>query len=310
MTDDKKNPLYDPNDSNPDPITGEPGAHPVGTGIGAAGAGAVGAAIGGAVGGPVGAVIGTVIGAVAGGLAGKGAAEKVNPTVEEEYWRNNYSSRSYVDKKERYEDYHPAYRTGYEGYSRYGNSGRTYEDVEPDLRQDYETNRGGAGLAWEKAKHATRDAWERVENALPGDHDRTHSTSTTDATDAETVRLYEERLVADKHREKVGDVIVGKHAETETARVTVPIEKERVVVERVDSVEADTPVTPGEAAFDEGQVARVEVYEETPDIRKEAVVAEEVTVKKVVDRETVDVEDQIRREELDVDASGRSIIDR
>ncbi|NJL23055.1 MAG: hypothetical protein HC895_23115, partial [Leptolyngbyaceae cyanobacterium SM1_3_5] len=40
----------DPTDSNPDPITGEPGAHPVGTGIGAAGAGAAGAAIGGVVG--------------------------------------------------------------------------------------------------------------------------------------------------------------------------------------------------------------------------------------------------------------------
>jgi hypothetical protein len=32
---DKKKP-YDPKDSNPDPLTGEPGAHPVGTGIGAA----------------------------------------------------------------------------------------------------------------------------------------------------------------------------------------------------------------------------------------------------------------------------------
>lgn len=167
-----KNPLYDPNDSNPDPITGEPGAHPVGTGIGAAGAGAVGAAIDDAVGGPVGAVVGSVIGAVAGGLAGKGAAEKVNSTIEEEYWRNNYSSRSYVDRQETYEDYHPAYRTGYEGYSRYGNSGRTYDEVEPDLRRDYETQHGGAGMAWAKAKHAARDAWERVENAMPGDADR------------------------------------------------------------------------------------------------------------------------------------------
>src|SRR4029077_18614744 len=38
-------------DSNPDPITGEPGAHPVGTGVGAALAGAAAGAAGGLVGG-------------------------------------------------------------------------------------------------------------------------------------------------------------------------------------------------------------------------------------------------------------------
>ncbi|MGZ8901027.1 MAG: glycine zipper family protein, partial [Limisphaerales bacterium] len=41
-------------DANRDPITGAPGAHPVGTGVGATGGGAAGAAIGAAVGGPVG----------------------------------------------------------------------------------------------------------------------------------------------------------------------------------------------------------------------------------------------------------------
>lgn len=301
----EKNPLFDPNDSNPDPITGEPGAHPVGTGIGAAGAGAVGAVVGGAVGGPVGAVVGTVIGGVVGGLMGKGAAEQVNPTVEEEYWRNHYTSRPYVDKKnDRFEDYHPAYKTGYEGYSRYAVSGRTFDDAEPDLRRDYESHHSGAGMAWEKAKHAAKDAWERVESAVPGDHDRDR------LSDAETVRLREERLIADKHAEKVGDVVVGKTVETETAHVAVPIEKERVVVERVNPTDAGTAISSEAAHFGDHEVARVEVYEEIPDIRKEAYVAEEVRVKKVVDRETVDVEDQIRREELDINASDQSIIDR
>ena len=52
-----------PLDSNPDPITGEPGAHPVGTGLGAAGGAIAGAAIG-TIGGPVGMAAGAVIGAV------------------------------------------------------------------------------------------------------------------------------------------------------------------------------------------------------------------------------------------------------
>lgn len=98
---DKRN--HDPADAdaNRDPITGEPGAHPVGTGIGAASAGAVGAAVG-AVGGPVGSVIGAAIGSVVGGLVGKSAAEAVNPTVEDDYWRENYTSRPYAKSDHTY----------------------------------------------------------------------------------------------------------------------------------------------------------------------------------------------------------------
>lgn len=168
MTDDKK--THNP-DANPDPISGQPGAHPVGTGIGAAGIGAVGTAIGGAVGGPVGAVVGAAVGAVAGGLAGKGVAEKIDPTVENDYWRTNYSTRPYFEANHDYNDYEPAYRTGYEGYSTYSQRGMTYTDAEPHLQTDYEQRRGKGRLAWEKAKHATRDAWDRVERAIPGDAD-------------------------------------------------------------------------------------------------------------------------------------------
>lgn len=166
MSDDKK--LFDMHDDNPDPINGQPGAHPIGTGVGAASAGTIGAAFGGAVGGPVGAVVGAAVGAVAGGLLGKNAAEVLNPTVEEDYWRTHYTTRPYVTTGQRYEDYQPAYRTGYEGYHRYAGTGKRYDDVEPELQRDYETRHRG-GLAWEKAKHATRDAWHRVESA-PSPH--------------------------------------------------------------------------------------------------------------------------------------------
>ncbi len=159
-------------DANIDPISGETGAHPVGTGIGAAGAGAAGAAIGGAIGGPVGAVVGAVVGAFSGGLAGKSVAEAIDPTVENAYWQNNYSDRPYVETDTSYEDYQPAYRTGYEGYSRYSGTGKSFNELEDDLQRDYEANRGKSDMKWEKAKHATRDAWDRVERALPGDIDK------------------------------------------------------------------------------------------------------------------------------------------
>ena len=127
--------------------------------------------------------------------------------------------------------------------------------------------------------------------------------------DHQSLRLYQERLIASKTRQKSGEVAVGKHIETETARVSVPIEKERVVIERTP-VTGGTPVAVGTANFQEGEVARVEVYEEVADIQKEAFVREEVRVTKVVDRETVTAEDQIRREELDLDVSGHPAVDK
>ncbi|MBR8837174.1 MAG: DUF2382 domain-containing protein [Stigonema ocellatum SAG 48.90 = DSM 106950] len=128
--------------------------------------------------------------------------------------------------------------------------------------------------------------------------------------DHQTLRLYEERLIASKKREKTGEVSIGKRVETETARVAVPVEKERVVVERVTPRDAGKAVAPGEANFREGEVARVEIYEETPEVRKEAFVREEVRVTKVVDQQTVQAQDTIRREELDVDTSGLPVEER
>jgi uncharacterized protein YcfJ len=155
-------------DANRDPITGTPGAHPVGTGVGAAGGAAAGAAIG-ALAGPIGAGVGLVAGAVAGGLAGKGVAEEMDPTVEDAYWKTNYSKQKYVEANAPYANYQSAYRTGYEGRSQY--PGKKYEEVEADLRRTYEKGKGNGSVAWDKARNATRDAWNRVERALPGDAD-------------------------------------------------------------------------------------------------------------------------------------------
>ncbi|MBW4563008.1 MAG: DUF2382 domain-containing protein [Mojavia pulchra JT2-VF2] len=126
--------------------------------------------------------------------------------------------------------------------------------------------------------------------------------------DGQTLKLYEERLIANKQRRKAGEVTIGKHVETDTARVAIPVEKERVVIERTSPTDT-TPINP-QNAFHDGEVARVEIYEETPDISKEAVVREEVRVQKVVDTDTVETTDTVRREELDIDTQGRPIVDK
>jgi hypothetical protein len=167
-TDRRKTTDYRKTDANRDPLTGEPGSHPVGTGAGAAAGGAAGAAMG-AVGGPVGAAVGLVAGAVVGGLTGKAVAENIDPTAEDAYWSEEYSKRPYADRDVPYEAYRPAYRTGYEGYARYPR--KEFHEVESDLQRDYERTKGDSPLTWERAKQATRDAWHRVERALPGDAD-------------------------------------------------------------------------------------------------------------------------------------------
>ena len=130
-----------------------------------------------------------------------------------------------------------------------------------------------------------------------------------DVADNDNVKLYEERLVADKERHKAGEVSVGKHVETETAKVAVPIEKERVVIERTTPTN-ERAVAPGNVDFSGQEVARMDIYEESADINKEAFVREEVKVRKEVERETVEAQETLRREKLDIDVDGKPTIHR
>lgn len=161
-------------DTNRDPMTGAAGSHPVGTGLGAVAGGIAAGAAAGTVAGPVGTLVGAAVGAVVGGFAGKGIAEMIDPTVEDAYWRDTYSTRSYVDSGATFDDYGPAYRYGYETYPKY--HGRTFDDAETDLGRDWDRAKGTSRLTWDKAKHATKDSFNRVsdaiERAVPGDSDR------------------------------------------------------------------------------------------------------------------------------------------
>jgi uncharacterized protein (TIGR02271 family) len=121
------------------------------------------------------------------------------------------------------------------------------------------------------------------------------------------LKLYEERLIASKNRQKTGEAVINKRVETETANASVAVEKERVVIERIP-VSSGTVVSPSEANFQAGEVARMDIYEEVPEFHKEAFVREEVRVSKVVDQETATAQEQLRREELNVDTEGRLVV--
>lgn len=74
------NPTNPEPDTNPDLVTGEPGSHPLATGVGAATLGAVGLATAAAVAGPVGVAVALLGGSIIGGYVGKAAGEVIEPT--------------------------------------------------------------------------------------------------------------------------------------------------------------------------------------------------------------------------------------
>jgi uncharacterized protein (TIGR02271 family) len=174
-------------------------------------------------------------------------------------------------------------------------------EVSAPLNAAYSASRSGAISA--ETSNATYDHATYNYQQDPSVYD-------LNARDHQTLKLYEERLTANKKRRQTGEVVVAKHVETEKARVSLPLEKERVVIERTTPADAGRIVSPRNIDFREGEVARMKVYEETADIHKEAFVREEVRIRKEVERETVEAEETLRREELDIDTEGRRVVDR
>lgn len=156
--------LANEEDLNLDPLTGTPGAHPLGTVAGAASGGLAGVVVGLAVAGPVGSVIGAAIGAVAGGLSGKSITEAFHPTAEEQYWKETYIREPYFQPGKPYEYYAPAFRAGWEGRVRF--DGRTFADAEGDLAAAYILTKSELDPSWLEVRDAAAAAWTRVDSRL------------------------------------------------------------------------------------------------------------------------------------------------
>jgi uncharacterized protein (TIGR02271 family) len=124
-----------------------------------------------------------------------------------------------------------------------------------------------------------------------------------DLGDRDKIKLYEERLMVNKQRTKAGEVSIGKRVETETAEVAVPVERERIVIKRTNTVDRAS-VNSDTVDFNDAEAVRMDVYEETADIQKQPFVREEVNFHKQVEHDTVKAQDTIRREELDIQADG------
>lgn len=71
------------------------------------------------------------------------------------HWNNNYSTSGST-----YEDYAPAYQFGTTMARNEHYRGRSWDDVEPNLRSSWEMSNSGS--PWEKFKAAVRHGWDRV----------------------------------------------------------------------------------------------------------------------------------------------------
>jgi hypothetical protein len=156
----KKADLPSKGNRNPDPITLAPGSHPIETGIGAAVAGAASGSAVGAVAGPVGAAVGAAVGAVAGGYAGKGIGELIDPTTDDNWLRDNFTTRPYVREGDTFEKYYPAYRYGAKVESNYGED--DFDMIEGDLESGWNKTRNRAVMPWEHVRNAVKDSYERT----------------------------------------------------------------------------------------------------------------------------------------------------
>ncbi|KFN44426.1 hypothetical protein [Arenimonas oryziterrae] len=89
-------------------------------------------------------------------------SERIHPSVEDEYWSIVHADQAFARPDLRFEDYLPAYRTGYMGAARYTPEGRAFEDVESLLEAEYARTKGDSALVWDQAKLPARAAWDRM----------------------------------------------------------------------------------------------------------------------------------------------------
>ena len=125
-------------------------------------------------------------------------------------------------------------------------------------------------------------------------------------TGTQRLQLLEERLRIDKEREQAGVVRLGKRITERTETVTVPIREERVVIERRPA--EGEPLAGGELR--DGETIEVPVTRERVEVRKEAVVAEEVAVRAEAVERHEQVQQTLRRETLAVEDTEHLVADR
>lgn len=124
-----------------------------------------------------------------------------------------------------------------------------------------------------------------------------------DLSKQDKIKLHEERLRVNKERVQSGEIGLKKHVVTETQEVEVPVEKERVTIER-HAVDDDDAAEDDYKFNESDQEIKIPIHEERVSVDKDAVVTEEVEINKENVTENQKVSDDVRKEKLDVVEEG------
>jgi len=118
-------------------------------------------------------------------------------------------------------------------------------------------------------------------------------------TDSAMTRSEEELHVGTQDQES-GRVRLRKYVETEHVTETVPVRKERAVLERepIDEANLDEATTGPAISEEEHEVV---LHEERPVVEKSAVPVERIKLDKTADVEEHEVSEDVRKEQIDVD---------
>ena len=212
---------------------------------------------------------GRLVVAVSKELASNGPAfaddQEITPELERQV-RGHYGLEQAAEDLGAYGDYH----TGAEQPGTTAGSG------------DLGTATGGAATGGLRERREEREALRRPES--------------DPAAEGEIrVQRSEEELVAGTRQREAGAMRIRKRVRTERERVEVPVRHEEVRVERV-------PVSEGTSGGEIGEEEIVVPVTETEvAVSKRAVVKEEIRIRKDVVEETEVVEEDVRREEIEVE---------
>ena len=139
-----------------------------------------------------------------------------------------------------------------------------------------------------------RSGW----NAVRADRANTLSQGHFRDDSGRVIQLHEEHLRAVKDTER-GEVQVRKEVRTEHKQISVPVEREEVVIER-------RPASGRATGEMKAEQIRIPVKEERVKVTKEPVVKEEVTVSKRKTRDTRTVSGDVKKEERVVEQKGQA----
>jgi uncharacterized protein (TIGR02271 family) len=258
-----------------------------GDAVGATTGGVAGAAAGAAV-GSLGGPIGTVVGALAGGVGGWWSGRAVSEAMstytaeDDEYYRSHFGASG--TRGSSYDDARPAYQLGHLAGINPDYRGRSFDDVEGDLRDAYVTS---GQRNWDDVRGYARNAYTRGRDV-----------------GQQRLTLAEEELRVGKRQVEAGEVALRKTVETRHVEEQVPLLHEEVVIERRPITD---PNASGDIEIREDSI-RIPVMAEEAVVEKRVVGREEVVLQKQQVTETETVEADLRRERLDVDRTQDHLI--